>query len=1577
MKKFINLIKTAGAILLASVAVSCGINAGLGEEVDTKPPVLKISSPDSLSYVQDGFKLVGTASDNKGVTEITIECKDNNDKWKTLNGEWHKLNQTTGEWEAVSESKLEGEIKNYSFEVPIIISTVDTISDYTFEIIAYDAPGNSDKDTKQTRKVTVDSEVPKVMVLKPTLDKNKVDADNHFATYELQNNMYLTNLINGKFTVSGSQEEDNPSILTITLDNGVTANPDEDVSEIYATKTIDDPNILRNWSFDFDVNSAEDFPSDSIRTFGADGKRLVRVVIEAVDKTGTQKEKKAHGWFILWPEADKPWLKANFGHDSDPEQSDIYPKYSIQGQAFDDDGIGLISVSIFKENGDLVKQENFDLSPVYEKYKSWTVVAPESKGNYYAQVSVQDKNGIKGDSVTKYFHIQDIQPPSIEITSPESGSSVIGDENGDFTIKGRAWDDGSLKSVKVVRIKPGKESTQLKYLDSFSSLWNVPDGTTDSNGNKVYTLYTKSNGADPISSYEINKKFNLFDDFGINGTTGNTLTNQTFIFLVVDSGNSGTIGTFSVSGDLEAPEVSIDELYVNKKPAKEFNTAANDLSSTDAPLPAWNKDSENNITDKVMFKGHWSDNTFATYKNLEKIAKVKLSWTGAQTIDEKIVVTMYSDGTWETNEFTPANSTAASLTATLQDWGGNIGKGTASFTVESNLPELLRVSSDKADGYYKAGEVITVITEFNKNVTFSGGSSNPVLRLNNNATAEYFSGNGTSRHVYRYTVANGQDTTLNVTGITENGNTWKDSSDKEVSMTIQTTGEKSFIGGKTIVVDTVKPAISSISSITSSGYYGANKNIFFSIKFSEKVKIADVSKIKIKLNVNNEEDVFATNATVTGDDTVMFTYTVQNGENASPLKIVSMDYSEAGITDSADNALANVTTYPANPFAGIVIDTVAPAKPVISGMTTGTIYSDEGTKFTVEGTESGATVEYTIDGGTSWSIYNGQVSLNNNGEYTVKARQTDLAGNKSDISNESYAKIDKGDILKSITSTSTDGIYTYSNTTSQGDEISILLKFRKDVEIGGAKTLTLNTTPVHTAVYDAAASTGSTKVFKYTVADGDQCTKLNVTAINATFTCEEADVTDYCGIPSGENLTNNRNIQVITGVPVIRSVALTNASLKITFSENVTKNSGEIVFTQEEETYIPPVALSESDYSFYAGKSDTIKNGYEKTTNGSSELGVADLTTKYILKFDQDLDSVKSGFVDNGALETTVSIGSTAVSVDGAVLTVDFSKTAAPKVKGANYTVIIPENAVYNSITHGNPSKTAVYKLPGIEKPVIRINKTKETISGTTITQPLTAGVKMDCQTPGASIYYVNATKTSATKVVGRTQLPENGATRVMAADTSSNHTSAPAVPGTSSTKYTSSFTVGSNTNWGNGYKVLLRARATNDNGTTWSEDGYEAAMRSVVVFDGTATTPGTPPFGSTLYIRGGDAEAGGVSVAGYPISWESTEFDKVRPMTVNGGKSYFVTWNISKTGYFGFLAGDFPSDVATNGPKNWCWLSCGYVPFKKECPIYPGESITMPGSGYNKINSTERGNLGYQDKHRETRNNDGTVTTY
>lgn len=1567
MKKVLKLLS---ACSLVFSLFSCEV--GLGKAVDVIAPTVKVISPDRTDYIQKTFIIEGEAKDNIGISlmELQIQPLDNPTdettlKFRVVNNTWEKY--VDGNWENYESdnTKIEGTSKNYKWQLEIDLdSSVKTGTEYDILTRVYDIGNNENKDSKDERSVTIDMEDPVVSIISPVL---KLYENESSSEYNLKDNSVLKNLMNGEFTISGSQKEDaRLDYLMVYLDEKTDKTIDFETLESEATfvKKITGDN-LRNWSTSIDLSKIPGYEHN---------RKTVRLVTESHDKAGNV-ERKVQGWFTYYNDADVPWVVGEFGGSSYDDKVSVYPSCALQGQAYDDDGIKQILINIYKENN-TVPVKTIDLSKDLESegfptYKAWSVNALGENCKFRIEVKCVDVNGVQSEKIVRYMSVTDTNPPKIVIET-DTSAPMLGDASGNITIKGYVTDDGGVECLKLLRVKTGVSPEELinYYNDSYSEWKKVSTSgpsSAVSNGNKLWEIPLSE---DVIINSEhkrtFSKSFNIFTDFGINGST-EKLTTQNFILYASD-GNSTKIDSFTIAGDTETPVISITNLVVKTSSGAVKETidfVEYNANNKSKKLQPFNRDSTGKITDKVVLSGRWSDNSTDNWSDKTKKNKINLVWEG---LGVPVTVTPNnSDSTWKTNEITPPDSTTAIISVDFSDFGGNISKANENFFISSSNPELLNISSQKNDGSYKAGVTIPITLEFNKAVTFSGGTGNPSLTLNTpvsgtKSTAKYVSGNGTATHVFEFVPKSGEDVAiLDVTAINTNGNVWKevDGNTNVKSMAIPYNDNNKLKGSRSIVIDTIAPEFSLIKAISNSGSYSEGKEIFILAEFSEDVKIQNVEKIKLQLN----ESVYTTSTIQTGANSILFTYVVGNKQNFSPLKVSAISLNGAVIQDAAGNTLIKTTLPACEGFTNIKTDTVIPAKPTVMGLVENdVIYSEDGVAFTLAGIESDASVKkYSIDGGKSWSDYTGKVYITSNGDYNVTAYQQDAAGNKSENADFIHINIDSGNILTSISAGIPTGTYTV------GKVIPIYLNFRKNVILDTA-SLSLNLSNGQTADYDSGSGTTQAK-FTYTVKDGDFSEGLNVTQINGTFTDEAGKIIDSYvkDIPSGKNLLNSRIIKIITDKPVVTGVTFSQASGKdvvtINFSADISKGNGNVTFTHDATSYLAPSVITPAQYNLYYAADSNIANYYSLGTNGSNSTCVSDLSEKYILNYDIDTDNedLISILKRANADKVIIPVNSTYVKIaTKRSLQITLENTYKLPVKGANYSVRIDEGLIKDLQNNQNAlNNSYTVSLPGIETPVIRINKSNETISNVipainaaTITQPLQTSVKIDCQTPDVDCYYLTTNSTNESAQVGT----KPGNNNAGAAENPYQVVAPHALPttiaassltsGTTRVKYTGEFKIGSSAEDANrfkGFVYLIGTRATKTiNGTaTWSSTSYETAYRTAVKIK--------HDYGTMIYrnfwIRGGDNTFGNVETKDFPFSWDSAEFDKIRAMTetaVGSDEWYWVTWKINTTAYIGFVNGDVPSDASTNGPARWCWGDCGFVGHKSRYPLYPGSALSF-----------------------------------
>lgn len=1591
--KMNKIIKAIFVTALAALLIpSCEV--GLGEAVDINPPVLTVTSPVIGGSVSTNYTISGTATDDTGVKDLTITVKkadapDDTAITYMWDGEWKK--KSSSGWESCSEATFTGNAKNFSWSIELSAAGASSGDEYSLNGIVTDNYDNGSSASKDERSFIVDVVDPIASIILPSPVTTYSEALSKHNSYNTKDSTILSKLINKNFTISGTQTEDSHlGVFKVMLDKGTSDNVTSYTLEpelrnvatnLVCVKTLETGS--RSWEVLVNEN---DIP-EAYRT----GKQLFRIITETHDKAGNV-ERKVQGWITYWNEADKPWVVMSLG-DSEYKvngQFSVYPSCSLQAQCYDDDGLRSIEADIYVYDSttsqwNIMDAKHLEMDLTEEGcpgYCSWSINAIAENKHFKIVSKCKDVNGVESETVTKFFSVLDVNPPELTITSPVNGSKAIGTASGDITFTGTVKDDGSLKEsdgcyLKMVRIQNNQKQNIVDYYDENYSGWN-----TETNGNKIFTIPLTGSHT-PVGgycNYTFTKTFNIFTDFGISKTE--VINSQLFIFKMNDK-SSATINSLSLQGDTEAPQLAITTLKVRNSSGTV--KATYDFATLEDALPPFN------TGDQIQYSGTWSDDSAMYWSPAgSKIGDLTLESKGVT-----LTANPRTNGSWETNWVTPNDSTTATMSASLKDWGGNVARANVSYYISSSNPVLARISSVNPDGSYKQGDVITITLEYNKKVTFTG--SGAILTLNNGGTARYDTSsetNGSAKHYYKYTVGNTEKETLTVTSINKNNSEWEDSDKHKIQDPEALPSGYNLGDVRKIKIDMTAPKVKKVEAITGSGSYKANTEMFFKVIFSEYVTFDELNQVQLKLKVGTVTKTL-TNATQVSDTEILYKYTAGSSDNGQ-ITFDSISKNGCSIKDKAGNELT-ATAPDETSLNAIIVDTTPPVTPTVDGDDGIIVYTPGGKSVTVTYPSDADEKYYSVDNGSTWVKYTSGINLTAKGTYKIKAYCTDLAGNESAKSDAKTVTLEPGEILTSITSSTPDGTYTNN---SKG-VIYITLKFTKDVIVTGSKlklnvTDKTNQTAVRYANPVSEPSGGAKSItYKYTVQENDSCEELQVddfifttitdTLPKKTGSTEKNNIAAFVqleNLEDGMRLEDNRSIAILTGKPEVQSIdfASDGKSFSVTFSAAFNKGTGSIKLKMQngsngKTTFRAPGVMEKT---LYDGCSSEIKAYYSEGTNGASFANSklnSDLTKKYILDFDTatNNETLVNLFVTDKKDEVTIPIDSTAVTIDEAnpkKLNIDLSSGYTLPVKGATYDVTIPAGLVKNVLEVSNDAESSTFLAPGVENPCIRIKKSKETITFTnnnpTVTLPTEADVKIDCQTPGSKIYYKKDQHTSSAKKFSTIGT-------VMAKDSATDFTAAPEFPDAANAysdntvlNYTdySTFKIGSSEDNTNGYKILITARAYITVGTTkrYSSLSYEAAYRSVVLFKDGVTKNGY----SYRWIRGGDAPGGGVSTPGFPFNWNTDDYGQVRAMAKIGDYWTFMTWAINTDCYFQFLAGDMPkADAATKGPSKWCWSSCSWIGVKIQYPLYPGECREMDSSS---PKDDQAGGYAYQDKHVETR---------
>ncbi|MEG2046256.1 MAG: Ig-like domain-containing protein, partial [Comamonas sp.] len=239
--------------------------------------------------------------------------------------------------------------------------------------------------------------------------------------------------------------------------------------------------------------------------------------------------------------------------------------------------------------------------------------------------------------------------------------------------------------------------------------------------------------------------------------------------------------------------------------------------------------------------------------------------------------------------------------------------------------------------------------------------------------ATYVSGSGSAALVFQYTVQAGDNDSdgIAVGSLDLRGEQLTDLAGNNLNLTLNGLGSTAGV-----VVDTIAPTASLSLDKTS---LNAQQTAVLTVRFNEAVTGLDVADFTVV------DGVLSGLSSADGGITWTATLTPVVGKVQAGIHVT---LNNAGYTDLAGNAGANSSL-----SGSYAINTVLPAQPVLQ------VESNVAGNATVrvDVLEAGAPWEYSLDGGQSWQVGQGNVvAIASPGLYNVQVRQTNAAGNVSE-----------------------------------------------------------------------------------------------------------------------------------------------------------------------------------------------------------------------------------------------------------------------------------------------------------------------------------------------------------------------------------------------------------------------------------------------------------------------------------------------------------------------------------------------------------------------------------------------------
>lgn len=532
--------------------------------------------------------------------------------------------------------------------------------------------------------------------------------------------------------------------------------------------------------------------------------------------------------------------------------------------------------------------------------------------------------------------------------------------------------------------------------------------------------------------------------------------------------------------------------------------------------------------------------------------------------------------------------------------------------IDTQVPTVLSISSTKANGTYKAGEVIDINVLFSEPVNVTG---TPRIQLETGATdrqVNYSSGSGTNTLTFNYTIQAGDVSSdldyLANNSLALNGGDIEDVATNDATLTLAAPGAANSLGNaKALVVDTQVPTVSSVTSTKTNGAYKEGEVIDIRIVFSEVVNVTGTPQITLETGSTDQVIDYSSGS---GSNTLIFNYTIQAGDASSDLDYKATNSLVLNGGTIADASTNDATLTLASPGAAnslgnakaLVVDTEVPTVNSVSSATsngtkivgdviaiaiqfsevvtvTGTpqLTLETGTTDRIVNYSSGTgsntlTFNYTVQTGDESSDldYTGTTALALNGGTIRDAANNDATltlaspGAANSLgSNENFVVDGVVPTVVNVTSSTADGAY------KQGDIIAVTVEFSEAVTVTGTPRITLETGATDRNVNYSSGTGTTTLTFNYTVQANDVSSDLDYTGIAALAlnggTIRDASTNNatltLAAPGAAGSLGANKAIIIDTAVPTVSSVTSNKANgaykagevidIRVVFSEAV------------------------------------------------------------------------------------------------------------------------------------------------------------------------------------------------------------------------------------------------------------------------------------------------------------------------------------------------------------------------------------------------------------------------------------------
>ena len=1241
-----------GIILSLSLLFSCTI--GMGQSLDLEAPQLSVTSHMSGSKVGLEVDLSGTCTDNNAVTRVSIKNVENDFTFEdaVVSGTSWKTHLSLS--------------KDFEGDRTFIITAHDAVGNastksYAILVLSIDETGPNDEDWYLDRGNSIRTEVAELEELKATnlyLSKNKdIPQNEKFTVYgSLYDAMSISEVTLGLYTVNGK----------LLIEKTYSSDPDNADKYIGENKSIFSP------AFEFTHDELKDLIDDDGSTLES-GCHYLGLKCYLEDEHGNNFTRNI-GYMVWWPESDLPGIYQN---EIDIENStlSVLIDSSISLDIFDDDGLEEIYYAlkadtiydeipgttlaekcnaVIENDGGIrdklllidaaaneVGGSATDLAEKTKREDPVQIKTPSYPSTMYLIACAKDING-KWNCRIIYTTISDASSPMLFIESPRNNEKpqMNGGTNS-FTIQGYALGKNESSSLQLVYISgdatsESKKATAKKILDG--------ELTADPAKGEILEDITLMPATmdEGLKKQAFEKTFDIIDD--LSKYRGDKETSYFFMFRLQGTG-SVVDQIYQLNKDIALPTITVVE--------------PNNMQAIDYTK---NKD-DNQVGLTIKFK--------ASKESGLAIVDQKVTYIGKnETYEWTLGEGLTKDGEYFVKTFTQAElkdihetNPQPQFEITVKDALGY--ESTEQRTVVlTTLPSLEEITSENPSGTYIKDDVITFQAKFTDAVRVRDLSSTkkPRLKIKYSESdtaekwAEYSTGSGTTTLQFTYKVPAGAESTgISIATLADNKiidlNGCKIVPVAAGDGDAYITTPSKVLDGKTFALDGVAPTITTLNlssdiaveNADGNFYLKADNKLTVTIALSEKVSISGSPSLQMKVKGKDSVTplVFDFKDINEEGTELTFEHIVKAGTANGTVQITKATCFDANnlklISDVNDNGLV-LSTSAAVTDTKFIVDTEKPAKLTVNitakknptnvnGIDTYIVSPS----LSITGNEAGSKVEYSLDNGVSWNEYLPPVSIDN-GSWKIIARQTDKAGNVSELTEPKSIVVDSAfPSIVDFTVSSPDGNY------KVGSKVQFALSFSDKVIVASDNTSKVTFESVNTPnatktadVVATAAEGQNTVIFEYTVQAGDNLQGIVLKSVSfngftdtkgtASETVTKTDETETrSGIildgiapaltvaePKMTGNVNDINVATsgINGTASGISTETDNSKFKITltFAENVYKEVGNIILQRKGDWAIPAVMNRDEFLSVYNKMDATNKELIMKTSGGKELL---------------------------------------------------------------------------------------------------------------------------------------------------------------------------------------------------------------------------------------------------------------------------------------------------------------------------------------------------------------------------------------